>query len=101
MLIKDGESKVFDEEEVKRGTLISAKHSSWDESIAGMVSQVHERYIVVNFLPSKLNVMNHYFIHMSELLKGEWDIRYSNDGMTTINEYPPQQHMKGESDGSE
>ena len=86
MIIIDGESKVFNTEEIHRGTLVWAKHSSWDEALAGMVTSVTETCIRVQFPPSVQNTLNHFFIYAPEVVRGEWTIRYSDD-LDTIGYY--------------
>lgn len=86
MLFVDTEKKGFNLEEIRRGTLICAKHKTWPEGQSGMVTEVSEDLIRVQYLPSIQNVMNHYFIPAEE--GDEWEIRYSNDGLRTIMVYP-------------
>ena len=76
-------------EEITRGTLIWAKHSSWDAGICGIVSGVTEEKITVRYLPSVQNIQNHYEIPASELSgeKPEWRVRYSSDGLVTVVEF--------------
>ena len=39
------------------------------------------------FPNEKTNTQNHFFIPVSEVYKNEWEIRYSNDGLRTVQEY--------------
>ena len=76
-------------EEITRGTLIWAKHSSWEAGICGIVSGVNEEKITVRYLPSVQNVQNHFEILASELSgeTPEWSVRYSSDGLVTVVEF--------------
>ncbi len=88
MLLIDKTGKVFDETEITRGTLIFAKHLTWDAGLSGIVTQVTENEIRVQYLPQIRNVMNHFFVKSDEVQRGEWFIRYSNDGLLTTKTYP-------------
>ena len=87
-------------EEITRGTLIWAKHSSWGAGICGIVSGVTEEKITVRYLPSVQNVQNHFEIPASELTgeEPEWQVRYSFDGLVTVIEFniEPEQEGGGE-----
>lgn len=87
-------------EEITRGTLIWAKHSSWGAGICGIVSGVTEEKITVRYLPSVQNVQNHFEIPASELTseEPEWQVRYSSDGLVTVIEFniEPEQEGGGE-----
>lgn len=87
-------------EEITRGALIWAKHSSWGAGICGIVSGVTEEKITVRYLPSVQNVQNHFEIPASELTgeEPEWQVRYSSDGLVTVIEFniEPEQEGGGE-----
>ncbi len=101
MLLIDVSRKEFNPKEIARGTLICAKHKSWDEWQAGIVAEVSGTMIRVLYLPSVYNVQNHYFIRAEEVENGEWEIRYSPDALTNIKEYPEKKEEGGDEDGSE
>lgn len=86
MLIINSDTKQFDTEEIKRGTLISAKHSSWTEAAAGFVTSASPVEVIVQFPPRVGNVTYHYFIRAVDVAAGVWDIRYTND-MVNIQHY--------------
>lgn len=88
MILIDKGIRVFDLSEVGSGTLISAKHRTWTEGQPGIVTYADEQVIRVQYPPTIQNVLNHYFIYASEAMNGEWDIRYSNDGLQTIKVHP-------------
>ena len=71
-------------DEIRRGTLIYAKHRSWKEGVSGIVYHASVERITVLYPNEKTNTQNHFFIPVSE--DGEWEIRYSNDGLLTIKE---------------
>lgn len=87
MLIDHIERAEFNAEEMRRGTLIYAKHRTWKEGMSGIVYHVSEERITVMFPNEKTNTQNHFFIPVSEVYKNEWEIRYSNDGLRTVQEY--------------
>ena len=43
--------------------------------------------ITVLFLPETQNIQNHFVIPAEAIEKGMWTIRYSSDGMETVNVY--------------
>ena len=97
MLIIESGAKVFNTEEIHRGTLVCARHSTWDEEITGMVTSVTQDCVRVQFPPSVQNTLNHYFIYATEVANGEWDIKYSDD-LETIKRDPEAE--AGEDNGS-
>lgn len=88
MLINDNTIKAFDLDQVSRGTLIYAKHSSWSEGVTGIVTEATAITLRVQFLPPIRHVLNHTFIHAYEVADGQWEIRWSSDGLQTVNVYP-------------
>lgn len=87
MIIIESTSNVINADEIVRGTLIWAKHSSWNEGRSGVVSNVGEKSITVLFLPELQNVQNRFLIPVSELEGGAWQVRYSSDGLVTVLSY--------------
>lgn len=90
MAIITTESKTtINTDEITRGTLIWAQHSSWSEGVCGIVSGVTEEKITVRYLPSVQNVQNHFVILASDLAAEEpaWQVRYSTDGLETVVEF--------------
>ncbi len=87
-LIVESTASIFDTDEITRGSLMFAQHSTWDEGVSGIVTEVNEKYIRLQFLPSINNVINHTTIQASDVVAGYWTIRYSTDGMETVTEYP-------------
>lgn len=84
MLLIDPTQKVIDTAEIGKGTLIYAKHRSWDKGQTGIVTTVSEKQIRVMFLPDIQNVLNHFHITAADLEAGVWEVRYSNDGLQSI-----------------
>lgn len=87
MLLIETATKVINLAEIGRGTLICAKHKTWDKAISGIVTDATEERILVTYLPDTQNIQNHYRIHASDIESGAWDIRYSADGMETVKVY--------------
>lgn len=91
MLLVSTERKEFNIEEISRGTLIYAKHISWPDGQTGIVTEVSGDTIRVQYLPDIQNVLNHFFITVSEAEAGEWEIRYSGDGLRNVVSFPEEQ----------
>lgn len=87
MLIIKGSTEQFNTEEIKRGTLIYAKHRTWAEAEKGFVVSANTEEVIVQYPPNIGNVTNHFFLFASEVAAGDWEIRYSND-MLEILTYP-------------
>lgn len=88
MLVVDADRQIFNLDEICRGTLIYARHSTWQEGQTGIVTEASEDVIRVQYPPAIQNVLNHYFIPVKEVADGEWEIRYSNNGLETVLIYP-------------
>lgn len=88
MFLVNTERKEFNMEEISRGTLIYAKHKSWPEGQAGIVTAVSGGELRILYLPDIQNVCNHFFIRAAEVEAGEWDIRYSGDGLQSVTGFP-------------
>lgn len=86
-LIKSTTETVFDLTAIAKSNLIWAKHTSWDEGRTGIVISASEDRLVVEYMPGTGNVINHYVIDASEVLAGQWTIRWS-EALVTINQYP-------------
>lgn len=87
MFINRIERAEFNLDEIRRGTLIYAKHRSWKEGKSGIVYHASAERITVLYPNEKTNTQNHFFISVSEVYKNEWEIRYSGDGLRTVQEY--------------
>ena len=53
--------------------------------------------ITVLFLPETQNIQNHFAIQAEAIEKGMWTIRYSSDGMETVNVYEESVENESES----
>lgn len=89
----------FDLARIKRGYLIWGKHYTWNEGKAGFVTSATEEQLIVQYHPGIGNVTNHFFIPISEVAEGQWEIRWSAD-MSEVSEYcinadEGQQEMEG------
>lgn len=87
MLLTEETKKVINLAEIGRGSLISAKNKTWDKAQSGIVTEVTADTITVLFLPETQNIQNHFAIQAEAIKKGMWTIRYSSDGMETVNVY--------------
>ena len=87
MLLTEETKKVINLAENGRGSLISAKNKTWDKAQSGIVTEVTADTITVLFLPETQNIQNHFVIPAEAIEKGMWTIRYSSDGMETVNVY--------------
>lgn len=96
MIIVESTRTVINTEEITRGTLIWAKHSTWDEGRTGIVKEATEKAITVLFLPTLQNVQNHFLIPASELADGAWQVRYSTDGLQNVIAYGTDDDEGGE-----
>ena len=76
MLLTEETKKVINLAEIGRGSLIS-----------GIVTEATVDTITVLFLPETQNIQNHFAIQAEAIEKGMWTIRYSSDGMETVNVY--------------
>lgn len=95
MLIVEKPGSIFNTEEIKRGTLIYAKHRSWKQPVLGMVTSVTEDRAIVQYLPDIGNVTNHFYLNVSEIENQEWELRYTND-MQQILYYPEEENNESE-----
>lgn len=95
MLIDHIERAEFNAEEMRRGTLVFAKHKTWKEGISGIVYRASAEQITVMYPNSLTNTQNHFFIPVSEVYKNEWEIRYSGDGLRTVQEYKEPRSIRG------
>ena len=86
-LITEKPETVFDTSEIKAGYLVFAKNRSWNEGLAGFVTAVTDKEVLVHYHPGIGNVTNHFFIRANEVVAGDWEIRYSAD-MSEIHVYP-------------
>ena len=87
MLLTEETKKVINLAEIGRGSLISAKNKTWDKAQSGIVTEATVDTITVLFLPETQNIQNHFVIPAEAIEKGMWTIRYSSDGMETVNVY--------------
>ena len=84
MLLVEEKKATVNRQEIGRGTLICAKYDVWDDWESGIVESVTDSQIIVLHLPETQNVRTLFNILASEMENGEWKIRYSNDGMKTV-----------------
>lgn len=78
-ILKDMEQKVFNIAVLSRGYFIYGKHRSWPEGVNGLIANVAEEELLVQFLPGIRNVTNHYRIRAEDTANGEWELKISRD----------------------
>ena len=96
MLIIDDTKPIFNTEEIHRGTLIYARNINWSFGISGFVTETSEKELRIQFLPSIQNVVSHCYVTAEGVAEGLWELRYSSDGLETVQTYP-----NGDSDDTE
>lgn len=87
MLVEKESIAKFNTEEIRRGTLVYARHKTWDRGEMGFVTSAKEDEVIVQYPPAIGNVTNHFFLPAKEVANGDWELRYSND-MQKITVYP-------------
>lgn len=93
--------KSFDLTQIECGCLLWGKHSTWSEGKAGIVSAATENQLIVQYHPHIGNVTNHFIIPVNEVVKGQWEIRWSAD-MAQIQKYETKlENHQAESDEME
>ena len=68
--------------EEELSSLQNIKHGKRESQVLFIAEQ-----ITVMYPNSLTNTQNHFFIPVSEVYKNEWEIRYSGDGLRTVQEY--------------
>lgn len=76
----------FDLKQIQRGYLLWGRYYTWNEGKAGFVTSATERQLIVQYHPGIGNVTNHFMIPVSEVVSGQWEIRWSAD-MLEVSEY--------------
>lgn len=76
----------FDLKQIQRGYLLWGRHYTWNEGKAGFVTSATEDQLIVQYHPGIGNVTNHFTIPVSEVVSGQWEIRWSAD-MSVVFEY--------------
>ncbi len=85
LLIEQSEVS-YDLNQIGRGCLLWGRHYTWKEGKAGFVTSATKEQLIVQYHPDISNVTNHFIIPVSEVEKGQWEIRWSVD-MLKIQEY--------------
>ena len=94
MLLIDKSIPAFDLDEITRGSVVYAKKDVWDEGICGIVTEIDEDQMRIQYLPPIRNVINHCVIRASQVAVDMWELRYSNDMLETVTEYPAAEETK-------
>lgn len=69
MLIVKEPTEKFNTEEIRRGTLVYAKHKTWENGEKGFVTTASEDEVIVQYPPKIGNVTNHFFYGQKRLRK--------------------------------
>ena len=85
-LVAEKQTAVFDLAQIRRGDLSYGRHCTWDKGKSGFVTSATENQLTVQYFPGIGNVTNHFIIYISEVVNGEWEIRWSAN-MKEIHEY--------------
>lgn len=67
----------FHVEQIKEGWCIYGKHCSWEHGKSGFISSITDTELWVHYCPSITNVDHHFKIPIEEVIKGEWEVRFS------------------------
>jgi len=79
ILIETNE-KIFNENEIRRGMLVYARHKTWSDGIGGIVTRTARHEITVQYAAGVSNVTNHFFITSTAVAAQEFEIlRWSED----------------------
>ncbi len=99
-LVTENPRAAFDLAEIKRGCLLWGRHRTWSEGKAGFVTSAAEDLLIVQYHPGIGNVTNHFMIPVSEVVDGQWEIRWSAD-MTEVKEYRTDKDHQGAEAGGD
>lgn len=64
---------------VRPGGFIRAQYATWSKPRNGLVLTVEEYYLQAAYLPPEGGALEYFIIKSSEVMRGEWKIRYSNN----------------------
>jgi len=99
-LIIEKPTSAFDLTQIKCGHLLWGRHRTWNEGKAGFVTSATEDQLTVQYYPGIGNVTNHFIIPVSEVIDGQWEIRWSAD-MAEVQEYEAADKDQQETEGAE
>ena len=85
-LVTEKERVAFDMAQIGRGYLLWGRHYTWNKGKAGFVTSATEEQLIVQYHPGIGNVTNHFMIPVSEVVSGQWEIRWSVN-MSEVFEY--------------
>ena len=81
--------------------MLYAKHHSWEDGKTGFVTSVTEKKLVVQYHPGIVNVTNHFFVSVDEVIAGKWEIRWSSDLAKVYECILSEDTEQGEGEGKE
>lgn len=99
-LVIEQPTQAFDLEQIKRGHLFWGKHRTWNKGEAGFVTSATEKQLIIQYHPRIGNVTNHFRVPISEVVDGQWEIRWSAD-MSEVFEYGIEKENIKEIEGDE
>lgn len=99
-LVTEKPVAAFDLTQIERGYLLWGRHRTWSEGKAGFVTSATESQLIVQYHPGIGNVTNHFIIPASEVVDGQWEIRWSAD-MEEVQEYGFRADGEQETEGGE
>ncbi len=85
-LVTEKPVTTFDLEQIGCGYLLWGRHKTWDEGKSGIVTSATENQLIIQYHPGIGNITNHFIIPVSEVISGEWEIRWSSD-MSDVQEF--------------
>lgn len=88
----------YDLTQIQRGYLLWGRHYTWNDGKAGFITSATEDQLIVQYHPGIGNVTNHFVIPVSEVVDGQWELRWSSD-MSEVFEY--EQEPEGGEDSDE
>lgn len=99
-LVIEQPTSTFDLKQIKRGYLFWGKHRTWNKGEAGFVTSATEKLLIIQYHPRIGNVTNHFRVPISEVIDGQWEIRWSAD-MSEVFEYGTKKEDNQETEGGE
>lgn len=99
-LVFEQPTSTFDLKQIKRGYLFWGKHCTWNQGEAGFVTSATEKLLIIQYHPRIGNVTNHFRVPISEVVDGQWGIRWSAD-MSEVFEYGIKKEDNQETEGGE
>ena len=81
-LVREISRSIFNLETISPGTMVYAKHKSWDQPKSGIVTKAAEEEIRVQYVPVIGTVTNYFSVRAGEVKNKEWTLAWSDDFVT-------------------